>query len=286
VSGVDGVVLVESTGIVYARIDVGRRPTALLASPSGQTLVALNTLSDSLSLIDPAQRRVTATISLGESPQLSAAERGERLFYSAKLSYEGWMSCHSCHTRGHTNGQLADNLSDGDYGTPKRVLTLLGTRDTDRWAWNGGVQNLHDQVRNSINITQHGQATADEVFDLTAFLHTLEPPPPPQPKIADARDEAQLARGEQFFTALRCGRCHVPPLTYTSQEAYDVDLADERGRTKFNPPSLRGVGQGTSFLHDGRAASLEDVFDLHGHQLDDALTAEELTALVRFLRSL
>ena len=49
------------------------------------------------------------------------------------------MSCHSCHTDGHTNGQLNDNLSDfKTFGAPKRVLSLLGKRDTMPLAWNGG----------------------------------------------------------------------------------------------------------------------------------------------------
>ena len=36
------------------------------------------------------------------------------------------MSCHSCHTDGHTSGRLADTLGDDTFGTPKRVLSLLG----------------------------------------------------------------------------------------------------------------------------------------------------------------
>jgi cytochrome c peroxidase len=78
----------------------------------------------------------------------------------------------------------------------------------------------------------------------------------------------------------------VPPLTYTSQESYDVGLADEHGQTKFNPPSLRGVGHNTAFFHDSRARALEDVFQVHGHQLRTPLSDGQVGDLVRFLQSL
>jgi len=78
----------------------------------------------------------------------------------------------------------------------------------------------------------------------------------------------------------------VPPLTYTSPGTYDVGLRDEKGLDKFNRPSLRGVSQGYSFFHDGRAKKLEEVFTVHGHQLNWALADDELGDLLRFLRSL
>ena len=97
-----------------------------------------------------------ATISLGPRPEPTAADRGERLFYSAKLSHDGWMSCHSCHTDGHTNSLLSDTLGDGSYGAPKRVPSLLGVAATGPWTWTGSIARLEDQVRKSIATTMHG----------------------------------------------------------------------------------------------------------------------------------
>ena len=62
-----------------------------------------NRLDDTVSVIEIKSGMRTATISLGPRPEPTAAQRGERLFYSAKLSHDGWMSCHSCHSDGHTN---------------------------------------------------------------------------------------------------------------------------------------------------------------------------------------
>jgi cytochrome c peroxidase len=75
-------------------------------------------------------------------------------------------------------------------------------------------------------------------------------------------------------------------VTYSSWEVHDVGLADERGLRKFNPPSLRGVGQGYRFLHDNRAASLEEVFTRYHHKLPAGTPQSEVDDLVRFLRSL
>src|SRR5262249_6240338 len=149
----------------------GRRPTALVAGPRGQPLVVVNTFDDSLSLLDPRQGGVTGTVLLGPQPELDPKDRGEILFYDARLSRDGWLSCHSCHTDGHTNGLLADTLGDGTYGTPKRTLTLMNTALTDPWAWNGEVKYLHDQVRQSLTETMHAPSiAADQVNDLVSFL--------------------------------------------------------------------------------------------------------------------
>jgi len=127
---------------------------------------------------------------------------------------------------------------------------------------------LNEQVRKSLGDDECTlqNATAQDVNDITAFLHTLPTPPPLQPATDDPADK----EGAACPAAKSCSRasaarvCHVPPLTYTSPAAYDVGLRDEKGLDKFNPPSLRGVSQGYSFLHDGRAKELEEVFTVHG----------------------
>lgn len=227
------------------------------------------------------------SIVLGPAPPLSPAERGEELFNSRELSANREKSCYSCHVDGHSTYQLADTLGDDTTGTPKRIPTLLGIRLTDPWAWNGKQRDLSEQVRKSLETTMHAKEfTQQQVGDLVAYLHTLEPPPPLEPATDDSADQEKLTRGEMLFQNLGCTKCHVPPLTFTSPDAYDVGLIDEKGLAKFNPPSLRGVSQGYTFFHDGRAKSLGEVFTVHGHMLDRALSDNELADLLRFLRSL
>jgi DNA-binding beta-propeller fold protein YncE len=285
-AGVHEVALVRGDGTPARRIAVGRRPTAVVAATADR-LVVLNTFDDSLSFLDTRRGIVTDTVALGPKAKLDYRERGELLFHDARLSRDGWLSCHSCHTDGHTNGLLADTLGDGTFGTPKRTLTLLHTRMTDPWAWDGSMKYLHDQVEKSLTDTMHAPAvTQEHIADLVSFLHALPPPPAPEPVTEDAVDRAQVERGRQVFEQRGCAHCHIPPLTYSSHGSHDVGFADERGRRTFNAPSLRGVGQGYRFLHDNRAATLEEVFTKFRHQVGTGMTADDYAALLRFLRSL
>jgi YVTN family beta-propeller protein len=267
------------------RIAAGRRPTAVAISADGKRVFAADTFDDSVSIVDAEKLKRVATIPLGPPPKLTPADRGERLFFDARLSHDGWLSCHSCHTDGHTNGRLNDNLSDGSFGAPKRVLSLLGVGQTGPWAWNGKVASLEQQVKNSVTKTMQGKMPTDaQVADLVAYLKTLQPPPPPS-RFDRRPDAAAIKAGRRLFETFDCKRCHAPP-TYTSQRTYDVGLKDAVGNSRFNPPSLRGVGWRTSLFHDGRARSLRDVFAKHRHQLPRALSKREIDELVAFLRSL
>jgi cytochrome c peroxidase len=131
----------------------------------------------------------------------------------------------------------------------------------------------------------HGTAPSErQVQDLTAFLRTLRPPPSAA-RLRGQLDAEAVRRGERVFQRQKCGTCHTPPL-YTSRRTYDVGLEDEAGARQFNPPSLRGAGQGGPYFHDGRAATLEDVFARHRHQLDCPLPKQDLADLLAFLQSL
>jgi cytochrome c peroxidase len=279
--GVGEITFGKDKDVVWQRLEVGRRPTAVTLSADGKRAFVADTSGDAIVFVDLAARKVEATVSLGPAPELNSEQRGELLFYDARLSREGWMSCHSCHTDGHSNGGLSDTLSDGGFGAPKRVLTLLGVGDTGPWTWVGGSPDLAEQVRKSLRTTMRSLSVRDEqVADLTAYLRTLAPPPP-----AARPDEASVRRGREAFGRHGCAKCHAPP-TYTTPKTYDVGLHDEAGNTAFNPPSLRGVGQAGPYFHDGRAATLEEVFTRHGHPGPGALSRGEVSDLVNFLRNL
>jgi hypothetical protein len=272
------------------RLPVGQRPRVVIARDT--TALVLGELDDTITRIETKNSNLPIVTTSLLDPALaqrvlSPAERGERLFFSARMSVGGRMSCHTCHIDGHTNGLLADTLGDNTHGTPKRVLTLRGTRLTDLWAWNGEMKTLQDNVHKSLRDTMHApEIKPADIDDLVSFLHTLPPVPPIKPEPTSALDAELVARGKQVFERENCTRCHVPPLTFTSHDIYDVGIHDEQGLKKFNPPSLRGVGRLKRLFHDNRASSLAEVFETHGHQLTTPLSPTELQALVRYLESL
>ena len=268
------------------RYRVGRRPTEVTIAPDGTTAAIANTLDDTITLFDLARREEIAVIALGQQPALTPAERGEQLFYDGSLSLEGWMSCHSCHTDGHSGGLLNDNRSDGSFGAPKRVLSLLGVADTAPYAWNGEVESLQEQIHRSVSHTMQRQSPLrqSDAEAIAQYLHALKLPPSLD-ELRGTADPAAIARGGELFTSLACNRCHAPP-HYTTPKAYDVGIHDKLGNRSFNPPSLRGLSHRRAFFHDSRATDLAEVFEVHGHQLEVPLSEAELGDLLAFLRSL
>jgi DNA-binding beta-propeller fold protein YncE/mono/diheme cytochrome c family protein len=284
--GIDELAMGQERDFSFQRLGVGKRPTGVTVSHDGQFALVANTFADSVSVVDLKARESVREISLGPQPQRSLADRGELLFYDARLSHDGWMSCHSCHTDGHSNGLLNDNFSDDSFGAPKRVLSLAGQTDTAPFAWNAKAATLDSQIRNSITHTMQGDEppTDRQVAALIAYIQSLPLPP----SLTAARGETPgdaAARGEKLFAALQCARCHVPP-TYTSSKVFDVGIHDKQGNKAFNPPSLRSVSQRGPFFHDNRAETLEAVFRDVGHQLDRNLSDDEMRDLVAFLNGL
>jgi cytochrome c peroxidase len=289
--GVGELAIVDGPGARPRRIAVGRRPVALAIGTDGRTLYAADASENAISVVDLDQGRRVAAIPLGPWPDQGLVERGERLFHDARLSHDGWMSCQSCHTDGHTSGLLADTLGDGSFGAPKRIPSLLGVGSTGPWNWTGSSDRLEDQVRKSILTTMQGPRTRPASLDadvaaLAAYLRSLEPVPSSRIDGAMAHAEGPAAsRGRAVFEARRCGECHAPP-EYTSPRLYDVGLADELGNRRFNPPSLRGVRLREPLLHDGRAGALEDLFTRHKHPDGVPLPLEATADLIAFLRTL
>ena len=285
-SGVDLVAIGREDEVSMRRVRVGRRPTAIHIARDGRSAIVANTLDDSLSVIDLAQEEVTATISLGPAPELTQAQQGELLFYDARTSHDGWMSCHSCHTDGHANGEKNDNLSDRSFGAPKRVLSLLGVRDTLPLAWNGQVPTLVEQIGNSLEKTMQREEPlpTEQIEAIAAYVRTLDNPPPLD-VLRGTRDEAAVERGRLVFARHDCDQCHAAP-TYTSPVAYDVGLADSQGNKQFNPPSLRGLSHRGPYFHDNSAETLEEVFTKHAHPSGASYSGDEVRDLAAFLRSL
>ncbi|QDU40540.1 Cytochrome c551 peroxidase precursor [Maioricimonas rarisocia] len=281
-SGVAEVAIGGEDFIAMDRHEVGERPVAAAVSQDGERFYVAGMLSDTVTVLDLSGPLWRRTIPLGPPAELTAADRGEVLFYDARLSHDLWMSCHSCHADGHTVDRIVDTLGDGDYGAPKRIPSLLGVARTGPWAWNGRKPRLEDQVRMSVARTLHGVPLDDEqVADLTTFLETLELPD--LPPLED--DSESVARGREVFAQAGCAECHAGP-DYTSADAYDVGLIDEQGRSRFNPPSLRGVSLRSAWLHDARATTLESIFVEHGHPRAGAVDQADLADLLAFLRSL
>lgn len=81
-AGVDEVAITASPEQGPRRIVVGRRPTAVMPSPDGSLVYVADSLDDTISVVEVASGLRPATIALGPRPNLTPADRGERLFSS------------------------------------------------------------------------------------------------------------------------------------------------------------------------------------------------------------
>ncbi|HAC89300.1 MAG TPA: hypothetical protein DCF63_01520 [Planctomycetaceae bacterium] len=285
--GTDRVAIGKLDAGNWKKLSVGMRPVDAQFSSDGRRLLVVNQFSDSLSVIDLESERVQH-IQLGPLRECSLAERGERLFFHSTLSHDGWMSCHSCHSRGHTNGGSNLNLTDSTLGTPKRVLSLMGQAETFPYGWTGKLADLESQIVHSLQSTMATDypVSRSMVDSLAAYVRNLPVPPSLWQARGQSADHEDVRAGQALFERFSCQDCHSGTV-FTSQDLHDVGLADEREQTLFNPPSLLGVSQRQSaLLHDGRATSIREVLQRYRHQLPEDLTASELDALVAYLISL
>jgi cytochrome c peroxidase len=289
ISGVNQVAFRTASHLPFERLRTGRRPESICLDKVQKRAFIANRFEDSITVVSLASESpsIESTIPLGTTRELSAVEQGEQAFFDATVSLDGWFSCHSCHTDGHTNGQRADTFGVEDRGAPKKVVSLLGTGSTGPWAWNGSKSRLEEQIRTSLIISMQTQTPSEQlpIEPLAAYLQSL----PPAPSIREARRvpvaESVLKLAAQDFDSTGCRSCHAGK-AFTSEGTFDVGIHDEMGETIFNPPSLRGVSQRAPYFHDGRAMSLEDVLKSSHHDAASPLTEEQIQRLTQLLETL
>lgn len=271
----------------FRRIKLGGRPVDCQFLDDRFVLVA-NYLSNSLQVVNLESNKITQVVSLGGPDQLDIVRQGEIVFYDADRSLHSWFSCNTCHTDGHTSGQVFDTRNDQTYGTPKLIPTLRGVAETGPWTWHGWQTDLRDAMRRSMQESMNSEKriTDEDVESLTTYLSTLRHPQNPR---ANSVSE-EITRGRQLFEGRAgCIQCHAGS-TFTTADTFDGAVEDPKDRNKkYNPPSLTGVSTRRRFLHTGKAKTLEQVLTKY-HRPEDlvgqSLTEEEVATIVAYLKTL
>ncbi|MDJ0635274.1 MAG: di-heme oxidoredictase family protein [Xenococcaceae cyanobacterium MO_188.B29] len=221
-----------------------------------------------------------------------------------------------------------DKDGDGISGRLNQVWDVQ-TKSTaiGKFGWKAGHPTLLQQsasayvndmgVTNPLFTEPDGSADIDEeILDNANFyVQTLAVPARTLTK------DSQVQRGETLFNEANCAACHISTLKtgkyevkelsyqtiypYTDLLLHDMGegLADNRPEflatgTEWRTPPLWGIGLThtvlpySSFLHDGRARTLEEAILWHGGEAEASreafrnLSADNRAALVKFLRSL
>jgi YVTN family beta-propeller protein len=294
--------LSASAHYVTARIPVGYNPRGLALSRDGRRLFVANRLDDTISVIDTRACRVVSTIQLAGPRVVNVLRRGEQTFYSARYSFQGQISCSSCHIDS-TYDALTWDLEPDGFGRDIVANRLLeDLKGTEPYKWNGGNPNLPTECGPRTEKYFWRSETYDDLTltDLVSYIRSL-PPRPNRWRLpgyeltpAQERGKALFERavdkfGKPIPESNRCSYCHSGKKG-TSQKSFDVGTGtptDDSGR--FDTPQLTNIELVAPYMHDGSARTLEEIWtlenphDRHGRTND--LTKDELNDLIEYLRT-
>ena len=262
---------------------------------------------------EPALVGKTNTVA---SEVLTSAElKGLRIFYNARdprMSRDGYVSCASCHLGGGEDGAVWDFTQRGEG--LRNTLALNGRKGAAlgplHWTANfDEIQDFEHDVRDEFGGTGFMTDSAfsaassplgprkagrsNDLDALAAYVSSLDDFGRSPHRTPTGALTAEAETGEALFGELGCGSCHSGTF-FTDARRHDVGtISADSGagsgsplaNVGFKTPTLLGVWRTPPYFHDGSAATLADVLDAQ-HGGERALTADERTALMAFLRAL
>lgn len=294
--------LSASANYVVTRVPVGADPRGVALAAGGKKLLVANRLDDTISVIDTRTDRVVSTISLEGPKHLSVLRHGEQTFYTARYSFQGQIGCANCHIDSTFDGLTWDLEPDGfgrDIVDNRPIEDLKGT---EPYKWNGSNPNLPTECGPRTEKYFWRSENYDDLTltDLVVYVRSL-PSRPNRWRLANGELTPAQERGKALFEratdkfdnaipqANRCAYCHSGPKG-TSQKSFDVGTRKPTDNTGLlDTPQLTNIALTSPYLHDGSAATLEEIWtkfnpeDKHGRTND--LTKDELNDLIQYLRT-
>lgn len=293
-----------SSHYILKRIHTGANPKGIALSPDGKLLYVAEMLDDHIGVINTESLQKVSTIDLGGPRRITVARRGRRLFNNSSHTFQNQYCCYTCHPDMHEDG-LVYNMSGKDMGrNVTNTMTLRDISETAPFKWSGTNPTVYKQdgMRFSTFLTRTESFSYKDLDALTAYILTgIKNPPNLQYNPDGKLSEAQL-RGKELFErtkdnygreipeANRCITCHTPPYYTNRKLAYVQTLALTDDSILFDTPHLNDVYASAPYLHDGRAATLEEIWTKYGkndkHGVVNDLTKIQLNDLIEYLKSL
>jgi cytochrome c peroxidase len=182
--------------------------------------------------------------------------------------------------------------------------SLRNIGDTPPYKWNGKNLTVYrqDGMRFSTVLTRTEAFSYKDLDALAAYIMTGIPNPPnlqynPNGELTEAqkRGKAIFERtndinGYEIPITNRCVTCHPAPYFTNKKMANVGTLAATDDSILFDTPHLNNILYSPPYLHDGRAATLEEIWTIYGkteqHGSVNDLTKTKLNDLVEYLKSL
>ncbi|MGV3719619.1 MAG: beta-propeller fold lactonase family protein [Actinomycetota bacterium] len=269
---------------------VGANPRGLAITPDDREVWVANHLGNSLTVVDADTGARLADVDLGRASRVDPSIFGQYLFNNAGMTRLHRFSCSSCHPDGSSDGLTWSfvHVKDGFVRRNSRDLRN-GVPETAPFRWSGVDKHLDSFIDDEVTGLLGGPKPTDvQRRALALAIRALRLPPNPYRERGGGHTAAG-ERGRQLFAGRAgCSSCHSGPNTGGSGSSAWIGTT-ARGLA-VDVPQLRGVFDGAPYLHDGRARTLEEVFErhnqqqLHGkmHELSEAERAD----LLRYVREL
>ena len=252
-----------------------------------------------------AEEALPAVVLAGKQIFYNASDDGGP-FGRNRMSGEGYLSCATCHLDGGHDGRTWDFSGRGEG--LRNTTDLRGRRGMGhgRVHWSANfdeIQDFENDIRGAfggagfLSDDQFGwtedplgtpkAGRSAELDALAAYVSSLGPASIPRSPLRSASGAMTPAglRGAAVFVDEGCASCHAGGSRTDSALAtsllHDVGtLSTSSGSRLGQPlhgidtPTLLGVVHSAPYLHDGSAATLEDVFAAAGariHQAEEAM---------------
>jgi YVTN family beta-propeller protein len=293
-----------SSRYVMKRIPTGANPKGLVLSPDGDYLYVAERLEDRIAVISTRDLETVKTLDLGGPSRITVARQGRRIFNNSGGTFQHQYGCYTCHPDAHEDG-LVYNMAGKDMGRNlANTQTLRDIGDIPPYKWNGKNSSIYKQdgMRFSTILTRTEAFDYDQLDALVAYIVTgIKNPPNLRYNPNGTLTEAQK-RGKKLFYRThdnfgneipegnQCITCHPPPY-FTNKQMADVGtLAETDDPMLFDAPQLNNVYESPPYLHDGRAATLEEIWTRFGgddkHGVANDMMKDQLNDLVEYLKSL
>jgi cytochrome c peroxidase len=270
--------------------DAAKGPRGIAVSPDGTVVACAVYYAGSVWFVDADLKKGGSSLAVGENPKPDLRRAGEICFHDATLCFQHWLSCATCHPEGRVDGLNWDLLNDG-IGTPKNTKSLLLSHETPPVMSQGVRDTMEAATKAGYRHILFREPEEHELRETEAYLRALTPGR--SPLLTEAGELSPPAqRGKTIFESekTKCASCHTGKLS-TDLKSYDVGTRGEFDRvSEFDTPTLIELWRSAPYLHDGAAATLEEVLttcnkaDRHG--VTSHLSPEEVKDLVAYLLSL
>lgn len=237
--------------------------------------------SDTLNVVNLSNNEIKV-VALNPNRVESSEDLGEKFFNDATYCFQNWQSCNGCHPGdARTDGMNWDLMNDG-IGNSKNCKSLLLSHVTNPNMISGIRPTAEVAVRAGFKFIQFAEISEEKALCVDNYLKGMKPLPSPYLVNGQLSETAQY--GRKVFEKLKCDECHSGPM-FTDLKMHRIgeNIEFEKG---WDTPTLIEVWRTAPYLFDGRATTIEEVFEVHKHGIEGKINKKDLAALSEYVKSL